>query len=178
MRHLSILALLFTFACNPGGTVDGGASLDAGESIDAGGGVDAGGEADGGGAADLLSGVYNVEAVTCNGVDEALGVVATVTFDGTSYLEEWEFPSGDCELSLAGTVASTEDQVTLEDVVVSCNGGCPPDLCAEHCSVDQVYDYARDGDELLLSFTQNGTEDACGPCGDGVPTTYLLVEEP
>jgi len=157
VRYLIILTLSLSFGCNSG---ESKSPDDAAVS-----------------PVDNLSGVYNVETVTCNGVVEPISVVATVTFDKTSYLEEWEFANTDCELSLAGTVVATDAEVTLEDVGVTCTGNCPPAICNTPCPIDQIYQYTRTGNELLLSFTQQGDEVACGPCGDGVPSTYLLVEK-
>ena len=129
---------------------------------------------------DLLSGVYNVETVTCAGQTIPLMVSAKVTFDGTSYLENWTLAGSECEVTFAGTVESTSEDVTLRDVEVTCAeectaiGFCDP----THCSSDQTYRYSRTGDELLLSFTQQGDEFSCGPCGEGVASTYLLAELP
>ena len=53
-------------------------------------------------------------------------------------------------------------------------GFCDP----THCTADQTYQYTRTGDELLLAFTQQGDEFSCGPCGDGVASSYLLAELP
>ncbi len=127
---------------------------------------------------DLLSGIYNVETVTCGGEVTPIMVTAKVTFDGASYLEEWTFADNDCEVTLAGTVESTGDEVTLVDVDVTCGAACGAFCDPTHCSADQVYQYTRTGDELLLSFTQQGDEFSCGPCGDGVASTYLLRETP
>jgi len=127
--------------------------------------------------ADRLAGVYDVQEVTCSGAVIPIDVTATVTFEGTTYLEEWTFPKGACEVRLDGTLSATEEQLTLEDVAVSCTKACATSGFCDPtpCPVDQVYDYTLDGDELLMSFTQVGAEHACGPCGDGTPTTYLLV---
>jgi len=155
VRYITILTLSLSFACGSDDSNTSDASVTP---------------------VDNLSGVYNVETVTCAGVVEPISVVATVTFNEASYLEEWEFANSDCELSLDGTVVSTDTQVTLEDVGVTCTGDCPPAICNTPCPTDQIYQYTRTGDELLLSFTQQGEEAACGPCGDGVASTYLLVE--
>ena len=125
----------------------------------------------------LLSGVYDVSTVTCDGKEVPISVIATVTFDGTSYLEEWTFPGAECEVALDGTVEATDTELTLRDVAVTCAKACETDGFCDPtpCPTDQVYQYTLDGSELLLSFTQQGSEHACGPCGDGVPGTYLLI---
>jgi hypothetical protein len=107
-------------------------------------------------------------------------VTATVTFDDTSYLEEWVLEGSDCEVTFAGTLESMDLVVTLRDVEVTCAEACDAiGFCdATHCSADQVCQYTRTGDELLFSFAQQGEEFSCGPCGDGVASTYLLAELP
>lgn len=164
-------------------TGDAGATEDADPPVDASpsdGSADAGPPEDAGPGQDLLSGIYNVETVTCGGEVVPIRVTATVTFDDTSYLEEWVLAESDCEVTFAGTLESTETEVTLRDVEVSCAEACDAiGFCdATHCSADQVYQYTRTGDELLLSFTQQGDEFSCGPCGDGIASTYLLAELP
>ncbi len=132
------------------------------------------------GSIDELSGVYNVTTVTCAGQEVPLMVTATVTFDGDDYLEEWTLPNSACEVTLAGSVESNSEQLTLTDVVVTCGDACADlGFCdPTHCSSDQTYQYTRTSAELLLSFTQQGDEFSCGPCGDGVASTYLLEELP
>lgn len=165
-------------AGDAGTTDDVGTADDAGADDDAGTEDDAG--TDAGATEDLLSGVYNVETVTCGGETVPIRVTATVTFDETSYLEEWVLEGSDCEVTFAGALVSTDEEVTLQDVEVTCAEACDAiGFCdPTHCSADQVYQYTRSGDELLLSFTQQGDEFSCGPCGEGVASTYLLAELP
>ena len=125
-----------------------------------------------------ISGVYEVSQVTCAGEVVPLSVTATVTFDGTDYLEEWAFPGLECSMTLEGTMNVSETELTIVDVELSCDSVCESEgmTChSEPCSSDQTYQYNVDGDELLMSFTQAGDEFACGPCGDGVESSYLLV---
>ncbi len=126
---------------------------------------------------ELLAGTYDVDGVTCDGDEVSVTVTATVTFDESSYVEHWTFPEAECEVTLDGSVDATDTELTLEDVMVTCADACETDGFCDPtpCPIDQVYTYTIDGDTLLLSFTQRGSEHACGPCGDGVPTTYSLV---
>jgi hypothetical protein len=164
---LSILLALagLSFACGDDDTVAADSGTDATAS-------DSG--------VDPITGVYNVETVTCGGEAVPIMVTATVTFDGASYLEEWTLPESDCQVTFRGTLESMDAQITLRDVEVTCAAACDAiGFCdPTHCTADQTYQYTRTGDELLLSFTQAGDEFSCGPCGDGVASTYLLVAIP
>ena len=125
-----------------------------------------------------ISGAYEVTQVTCGGEEESISVTAIVTFDQNSYLEEWSFEGSECKISLAGRLDQSAETLTLVDVMVSCNDVCTAQGIPCHsdpCSNDQEYQYNLQDSELLMSFTQNGDEFACGPCGNGVDGTYLLT---
>ena len=127
---------------------------------------------------EAISGVYEVSQVTCGGEVVPLSVYALVTFDDQSYLEEWSFTGAECTMTLEGTLSLEDDALTLLDVELSCSDSCEAENIPCHnepCSSEQVYQYSVDGDELLMSFTQEGDEFSCGPCGDGVESTYLLT---
>lgn len=129
---------------------------------------------------DGYSGVYDVDTVTCGGEVQTVMVTAKVIFDGSSYLEEWTLPNSECEVTLTGTVESTDAQLTIRDVEVTCAEACEPlGFCdPTHCTSDQTYQITKTGDELLMSFTQQGDQFSCGPCGDGIAGSYLLKELP
>ena len=125
-----------------------------------------------------LSGTYGVTTVTCGGEEQSISVIATVTFDQNTYLEEWSFENSECTTTLSGRLEQSEESLTLVDVMVSCNDACTAAGIPCHsdpCSSDQVYQYNLDNGALLMSFTQSGDEFSCGPCGDGVEGTYLLT---
>ena len=125
-----------------------------------------------------IEGIYEVSQVTCGGEIVPINVSAVVTFDDNSYLEEWSFLGAECTMTLDGTTDVSEDQLTIVDVEMSCSDTCDAEgiTChTEPCSSDQTYQINLEGDELWMYFTQQGDEFACGPCGEGVESSYLLT---
>jgi len=126
---------------------------------------------------DFIAGVYDVTQVTCSGEVVPISVSAQVTFENNNYLEEWSFPQSECKMSLEGTTNVEDDRLTILDVELSCNDSCETDGITCHdapCSVDQIYQYNFDENDMIMSFTQQGDEFSCGPCGNGIESTYTL----
>ena len=122
--------------------------------------------------------MYTLTEVTCAGRPDEVSVDVTVTFDDDAYLEEWAFPGLECTMALSGTAQADETSLSIVDVELSCSEACATEGVPCHdepCSSDQIYQYSWNGDELLLSFTQAGDEFTCGPCGDGVESTYTML---